>query len=72
MNGFSTWDAPDAVEVLVEDHAPDGWSDGLVARGHVARVAESNYGHAHCIEVTGDGLVGTADPRAVIGAALGD
>ena len=72
VNGFSTWDAPDAVEVLVEDHAPDGWSGGLVARGHVARVAESNYGHAHCIEVTGDGLVGTADPRAVIGAALGD
>lgn len=71
-SGFNTWDAPDALEVLVEEHAPDGWVSGLVTRGHLARVANSNYGHAHCIEITDTGLVGTADPRALIGAALGD
>lgn len=70
--GFDTWDDPSAVEVLVEDHAPAAWAVGLAARGHRARVANANYGHAHCIEVVDGGLVGTADPRSVVGAAAGD
>ena len=70
--GFDTWDDPSAVEVLVEDHAPDGWAEGLAARGHKALVAVANYGHAHCIEVVDGGLAGTADPRSVVGTAAGD
>jgi gamma-glutamyltranspeptidase/glutathione hydrolase len=70
--GFDTWDDPTAVEVLVEDHAPHGWVEGLIARGHRARVASANYGHAHCIEVVSGGLAGAADPRSVVGAASGD
>jgi len=70
--GFDTWDDPSAVEVLVEDHAPAGWAEGLASLGHRARVASANYGHAHCIEVVDGGLVGTADPRSVVGAAAGD
>ncbi len=70
--GFDTWDDPSAVEVLVEDHAPASWAEGLAARGHRTRVAAANYGHAHCIEVVDGGLVGTADPRSVVGTAAGD
>jgi len=70
--GFDTWDNLNTIEVLLEESTPDNWARGLEIRGHHVRVDESNYGHAHCIEVTEDGLVGAADPRAVIGSALGD
>jgi len=35
-------------------------------------VEAANYGHAHCIEVVDDGLLGAADPRSVVGTAAGD
>ena len=71
VNVFPT-DTEAEIEVLLEESTPDNWARGLEIRGHHVRVDESNYGHAHCIEVTEDGLVGAADPRAVIGSALGD
>jgi len=73
-NGFDTWDARGPVQVHVEAEAPAAWDEGLTARGHdVVRhpPAGYNFGHAHAIRVTGDGLEGAADPRAVIGAAVG-
>ncbi|MDP6760966.1 MAG: gamma-glutamyltransferase [Acidimicrobiales bacterium] len=69
--GFATWTDPDEVEVLLEAHAPETWVHGLTARGHRARVAPANYGHAHCIEVVDGGLAGAADPRALVGEAAG-
>ncbi len=72
-DGFSLWDGPD--RLVVEDHAPSGWVDGLRERGHdvVARNGYgAGFGHAHLIEVGDDGLLrGAADPRAVIGQAAG-
>ncbi len=75
--GFDTWSKPDQMTVAIE--AGSGWASGLADRGH--RVNEtayglSLYGHAHAIEVVnnGDGtshLAGVADPRALVGAAIG-
>ncbi len=75
--GFDTWSNPASLTVSIE--AGSGWRDGLESRGH--RVTETAYGlglygHAHAIEVVdnGDGtthLAGMADPRALIGAAIG-
>jgi gamma-glutamyltranspeptidase/glutathione hydrolase len=67
--GFSTWKAHGQVEVLIEESAPASWLEGLVARGHTARVTPSNYGHAHAIRVHADHLEGASDPRALGGAA---
>ena len=71
-SGFDLWDGPDGL--LVEDHAPAGWLEGLSERGHDVVVRNgfgAGFGHAHLIEVTDDGLRGAADPRAVIGSAAG-
>jgi gamma-glutamyltranspeptidase/glutathione hydrolase len=74
-DSFSTWRDPDAVVVRIESDAPAPWADGLAALGHPVEVSpglEGTFGHAQLIEVRGDGmLAGAADPRAVIGAALG-
>jgi len=70
--GFDLWDGPDLL--LVEDHASTAWVDGLGARGHdVVRGSgfSAGFGHAQVIEVTADGLRGAADPRALIGSAVG-
>ena len=67
-SGFSTWNARGQVQVLLEETAPVGWLDGLVARGHGARVTPGNYGHAHAIRVHADHLEGASDPRALSGA----
>ena len=72
VHGFDLWDGPD--QVIVEDHAPAGWAEGLLARGHDVLVRNgfgAGFGHAHLIEVTPDGLQGAADPRSVIGSAAG-
>ncbi|GAA2843080.1 hypothetical protein GCM10020220_035250 [Nonomuraea rubra] len=50
------------------------WADGLAAAGH--RVAAlpygSSFGHAHLIDVRSDGmLAGAADPRSLVGSAIG-
>ncbi|WP_406674372.1 gamma-glutamyltransferase [Nonomuraea sp. N2-4H] len=70
--GFDTWDAPDDAVLDLEEGA--GWSDGLAALGH--RVAAlpygSSFGHAHLIDVRKDGmLAGAADPRSLVGSAIG-
>ncbi len=70
-SAFRTWEAGGAVEVVVEEHAPQAWVPGLVERGHAARVGNANFGHAHCIEVVDGGLRGAADPRSVVGEAAG-
>ncbi|ETK32316.1 gamma-glutamyltransferase family protein [Microbispora sp. ATCC PTA-5024] len=68
--GFDTWRSAPVVEL--EEGAP--WAEGLRERGHtVASVPYgSAFGHAHLIDVLPSGvLAGAADPRALIGAALG-
>lgn len=74
--GFDTWEDPGGIGLHLESHAPAGWADGLVARGHrvtVAAALDHGFGHAHLIEVAGGGavLAGAADPRALTGAAAG-
>ena len=52
----------------------DDWVDGLRDRGHDVDVVEGvtgTFGHAQLIEVTESGLAGAADPRALVGAAVG-
>ncbi|MEN3534286.1 gamma-glutamyltransferase [Microbispora sp. ZYX-F-249] len=68
--GFDTWRSAPLVEV--EEGAP--WADGLRERGHAVETIPygSNFGHAHLIDILPSGvLAGAADPRALIGAALG-
>ncbi len=70
--GFDTWAAPEDPLVELEEGAT--WSDGLTALGHrvAAQPYGSAFGHAHLIDVRPDGmLAGAADPRSIIGAAIG-
>jgi gamma-glutamyltranspeptidase/glutathione hydrolase len=70
--GFDVWDAPSTV--LVERHAPPAWVEGLRQRGHAVRSEDGyggGFGHAQLIVVEDDALAGAADPRAVIGTAIG-
>lgn len=72
--GFHTWADPSELVVQTEGHAPTAWEDGLALRGHrVARLGahDSAFGHAHLIDVGPEGLAGAADPRALVGAAIG-
>ena len=60
--------------VNVEGEAASDWADGLRDRGHDVEVVEGltgTFGHAQLIEVTDAGLAGAADPRALVGAAVG-
>jgi gamma-glutamyltranspeptidase/glutathione hydrolase len=73
-SGFDTWVDADATIVNVEDGADGDWSNGLRERGHEVEVVEGvtgTFGHAHLIEVIESGLAGAADPRALVGAAVG-
>ena len=70
-SGFATWTGG-AATVLVEGHAPEAWTEGLAARGHlVERTApfDRAFGHAHVILNAGDRLAGATDPRPRTGAA---
>ncbi len=70
--GFDTWAKLDRIAVAVEEGS--GWSEGLAARGHDVieeRWGLGLFGHAHMIEMRGDHMAGVADPRALIGAAVG-
>ncbi len=70
--GFDTWAKSDRIAVGIE--AGSGWGDGLAARGHEVverRWGDGLFGHAHMIEMRGDHMAGVADPRALIGAAIG-
>jgi gamma-glutamyltranspeptidase/glutathione hydrolase len=73
-SGFDTWVDADATVVNVESDAAADWVDGLRRRGHEVEVVEGitgTFGHAQLIEVTESGLAGAADPRALVGAAVG-
>jgi len=73
-SGFDTWSHPDATVVNVEDGAEADWAEGLRERGHEVEIVEGvtgTFGHAQLIEVTGSGLAGAADPRALVGDAIG-
>lgn len=70
--GFDTWDAPD--DTVIDVEAGAAWADGLAALGHPvsAKPYGTGFGHAHLIDVREDGvLAGAADPRSLIGAAIG-
>lgn len=73
VTGFDTWTAPSPPTVVVEDHAPEAWANGLVERGHDVDVQSGlfgGFGHAHAITVGPDGVLSAAaDPRCVIGSA---
>jgi gamma-glutamyltranspeptidase/glutathione hydrolase len=73
--GFDTWTAPTAPLVEIEGHAPESWTSGLAARGHVtvARGAyTSDFGHAQVITRDSNGFwAGASDPRAVVGTVAG-
>lgn len=72
--GFDTWDDRGRVRVSLEGHAPEGWDEGLRARGHDIDHAppfSHAFGHAHVIRREGDHLAGASDPRALTGAAVG-
>ena len=75
QNGFDTWAAGgDELEVLIEGHAPEGWSEGLARRGHrpvPTRPFDHGFGHAHLITAQGGHLAGGTDPRPRNGAAIG-
>lgn len=73
-SSFDLWGSGGPDRVLVEDHAPAAWVDGLRGRGHAVEVRNgfgAGFGHAQLIEVSTEGLRGAADPRAVIGSAAG-
>ncbi|NRQ35330.1 gamma-glutamyltranspeptidase [Nonomuraea sp. NN258] len=70
--GFDTWHTPDETVVQLEEGTT--WSNGLSALGHPVGALPygSAFGHAHLIDVRPDGmLAGAADPRSLVGAAIG-
>lgn len=70
--GFDTWDRRHELVVAIESGS--GWAAGLEARGHALREdpwGQTMFGHAHMIDVAADHLAGVADPRALVGAAIG-
>ena len=74
-NGFDTWTGPQRPVVSIELGASAAWTEGLADRGHPVSVGpafDSSFGHANVIWRSADGmLAGAADPRAVIGSAVG-
>jgi gamma-glutamyltranspeptidase/glutathione hydrolase len=73
-SGFDTWIDADRTVVNIESEAEGDWADGLRDRGHTVEVVDGitgNFGHAQLIEVTDAGLAGAADPRALVGDAVG-
>ena len=73
-SGFATWRPGSSRSVIIE-RASAGWHEALAAMGHSTMLDEKTpgrFGHAHIIETTTDGsLRGAADPRALVGQALG-
>ena len=70
--GFDTWSTAEPLAVAVE--AGSSWLPGLRQRGHVVEERSWGlglFGHAHLIDVVDDHLEGVADPRALVGAAIG-
>lgn len=74
QTGFDTWDPGSRPTVVIEEHAPSGWSTGLSAAGHRISTGpswDSGFGHAHLVIDDGEVFAGAADRRARIGAAGG-
>jgi gamma-glutamyltranspeptidase/glutathione hydrolase len=71
-NGFDTWNAVGDQIVMLEVGS-HGWVTGLESRGHGVRPMQQSpgFGHADAIVATPAGWAGAADPRAVVGAAIG-
>ncbi|MCP3910050.1 MAG: gamma-glutamyltranspeptidase, partial [Actinomycetia bacterium] len=71
--GFDTWRPGHGRCVELEEHVDPGIREALMARGHdVGEGEHGDFGHAHLIEVTDNGvLAGAADPRALTGMASG-
>lgn len=71
-SGFDTWGAA-PVQVVVEEHAPPGWVEGLRERGFdVVPIPaySSMVGHAAAITIDDDGLLRCGyDTRTVVGSA---
>jgi gamma-glutamyltranspeptidase/glutathione hydrolase len=72
---FATWADGGPHRIALEDRAGPLWQDGLEARGHAVKVSRAapdhRFGHANVVAVADDMLEGGADPRALIGAAVG-
>jgi gamma-glutamyltranspeptidase/glutathione hydrolase len=72
---FGTWAGPGPQRITVEDRAGASWAEGLEARGHTVAVStvapDHRFGHANVVTVDDGMLEGGADPRALIGAAVG-
>lgn len=71
--GFDTWSGAGDLVVAIEEGHPR-WPQGLRERGHLVEErpwGSNGFGHAHLIEVVDAHLAGCADPRALIGAAVG-
>lgn len=75
MGGFDLWTGEGPTALAIEAHAPEGWDEGLAARGHAVErspeAVDHRFGHAQVVEVAGEVLAGAADPRALDGAAIG-
>jgi gamma-glutamyltranspeptidase/glutathione hydrolase len=73
--GMGVWEGRVDVRVVLEEHAPAAWPEGLSALGHRVEVTPSwagSFGHAHLISFEPSGaLAGAADPRSLGGVALG-
>jgi gamma-glutamyltranspeptidase/glutathione hydrolase len=74
-NGFDTWNSEEPLVVRIESNAPPGWMRALRERGYEVieeRPGNPDFGHAHVIQVTAEGLLaGAADPRSGDGAFAG-
>jgi gamma-glutamyltranspeptidase/glutathione hydrolase len=70
-NAFSTWTGQGQVDVCLEPGSPEGWIDGLVARGHTVKVGPTEFGQAQVIVCHRDHLEGASDPRSLAGSATG-
>jgi gamma-glutamyltranspeptidase/glutathione hydrolase len=72
---FGTWTGDGPERVKLEDRAGERWAEGLEARGHTVSVStvapDHRFGHANVVTVDDGMLEGGADPRALIGAAVG-
>ncbi|MGH8791951.1 MAG: gamma-glutamyltransferase, partial [Stackebrandtia sp.] len=70
-HGFDTWTRHGASVVDLEAGTPAAW-DGLASRGHDVTRADAVFGHAHLVEIDGDGMrCGAADARAEVGGVCG-
>jgi len=72
---FGTWAGDGPQRIAIEGAARELWAEGLEARGHTVAVSpvapDHRFGHANAVAVVDGMLEGGADPRALVGAAVG-